>query len=101
MQPHLLIRVMSARMCSIRGHTVTTCRVDKNVVCHQRHKKCHSKGKRKLKSSGGKSGIVCQIKEGEEPESEDTLLFMSNRVMWLIIHVKVKLDECLVRYHCV
>ena len=99
--------------CGFRGHTVSQCRADKNVVCHQCGKKGHMRracrSRQKTQQSSQQSAgmgnfrTVCQLEEDEE-ESDSQSLSGSPlcHVKSSAVHhsppirVKVKLDECLV-----
>ena len=96
--------------CGTRGHTVVRCRVDRNVVCHKCGKKGHlqrvcKSSARSTRTGPGKSRAVCRVEEEEEEEEEkehqapDLSIYIvkSSQVPHSPpIHVKVKLDECLV-----
>ena len=58
--------------CGLRGHTLTSCHVDKNVVCHHCHKKGHMqrafKSKQRATRSGKrKSQTICRVEEESKP----------------------------------
>ena len=106
--------------CGIRGHAVSKCWVDRNIICHfcqnkghmQRACKAKNKGKegapvpdtatpRPMSKTRSKSKLVRQVQE-EESDSADSgesfLRLVESRgvVHSPHIHVQVKVDDCVV-----
>ena len=94
--------------CGGQGHTSSKCKVDKNIVCHQRHKRghmewvCRSKGKHggsvKAKCKTQSVGLCARERGGGEQEDEDASFNTVDKVDTPSppIIIKVKLDDCLV-----
>ena len=99
--------------CGFRGHTVSQCRADKNVVCHQCGKKGHMRracrSRQKTQQSSQQSagmGNFRTVRQLEEDEEESDSQSLSGSPLCHVkssavhhsppIRVKVKLDECLV-----
>ena len=101
--------------CGIRGHAVSKCQVDKNIICHYCQKKGHMQRACKSKNKGvaptSDTGTQrpksrCRIKPvgrvEEESDSDDSkdsplcLVESKGVVHSPLIKVKVKLDNCVV-----
>ena len=98
--------------CGIRGHAVSTCRVDKNIICHYCQKKGHMQRACKRRDEAPasdtstprpkpKSKSVGRVEE-EGSDSDDSndaplcLVELKGVAHSPPILVKVKLDDCLV-----
>ena len=101
--------------CGIRGHAVSTFRVDKNIICHYCQKKGHMQRACKRKDEAPasdtstprpKSKSVGRVEEEEEEEEESDSDDSNDSPLCLVeskgvarsppILVKVKLDDCMV-----
>ena len=95
--------------CGFRGHTVSKCWADKNVVCGKKcHIRCVCRSKQKTQQSSQQSAgkgnfqTVCQLEDEEESDSQSLSGSPLCHVKSSAVHhsppirVKVKLDECLV-----
>ena len=96
--------------CGVRGHVVSKCKVDKEVVCHQcgrkGHLRCACRGSRKASEPtsprGTNQGNRTVYQVGEEEDGSDSAGSPLYHVRSSAVHpsppikVQVKLDECLV-----
>ena len=93
--------------CGGQGHTSSKCKVDKDIVCQQCHKRgnmkhvCRSKGKESSVKTKRKTQSVGRVQEeegAEEQEDKDASYNTVNKVDTPSppIIIEVKLDDCLV-----